>query len=61
MDIKMFRGTKYQIGYVPPGRHKIAVRGIIDKQNLEASELVNVAPGEIAAFTLALPLEEAQP
>lgn len=61
MDIKTVRGTKYQIGYVPPGTHKIAVRGIIDKQNLDASELVNVAAGEIAAVTLALPVKEAQP
>lgn len=61
MDIKTVRGTKYQIGYVAPGTHKIAVKGIINKEALDASELVNVAPGEVAAVTLALPVKEAQP
>lgn len=61
MDIKTVRGTKYQIGYVSPGTHKIAVRGIIKNENLDASELVNVAPGETATVTLALPVKEAQP
>ena len=61
MDVKTVRGTKYQIGYVAPGTHKIAVKGVVNKENLDASELVNVAPGEIATVTLALPVKEAQP
>ena len=61
MDVKTVRGTKYQIGYVSPGNHKIAVRGTINKEVLDASELVNVDPGEIASVTLALPVKEAQP
>jgi len=61
MDVKTIRGTKYQIGYVSPGTHKIAVRGTIKKEELDASELVVVSPGEIAAVTIALPVVEAQP
>jgi len=61
MEIRKVRGTKYQIGYVPPGPHKIAITGIIKKEPLDASELVNVAPGEIAKATLAFPVKEAQP
>src|ERR1051325_341596 len=61
MEVKKVRGTKYQIGYVPPGPHKIAVAGVIDGEALDASELVNVMPGEIAKVTLALPVKEAQP
>jgi hypothetical protein len=55
------RGTKYQVGYVPPGPHKVEVTARVGGQTLEASELVNVAPGEIAKATLALPVKEAQP
>jgi hypothetical protein len=55
------RGTKYQIGYVAPGPHKIEVTARVGGRPLEASELVNVAPGAIAKATLALPTEEAQP
>jgi len=61
MEIRKVRGTKYQIGYVAPGPHKIAITGIIKKEPLDASELVNVAPGEIAKATLAFPVKEAQP
>ncbi|HXI23793.1 MAG TPA: SLATT domain-containing protein [Pyrinomonadaceae bacterium] len=62
MEVKtMLRGTKYQIGYVAPGPHRIAVSGEIKNEMLDASELVNVAPGEIAKVTLALPVTEAQP
>lgn len=61
MEIKKIRGTKYQIGYVAPGPHKIAVTGVVKGELLDASELVNVAPGEIAKATLALPVKEAQP
>jgi hypothetical protein len=61
MEVKTIRGTKYQIGYVPPGPHKIAVSGRIKGESLDASELANVAPGEIAKVTLALPVKEAQP
>ena len=61
MEIRTVRGTKYQIGYVPPGPHKIAVTGMIKKERLDASELVNVAPGEITKATLAFPVKEAQP
>jgi len=61
MEVKRIRGTKYQIGYVPPGPHKIAVTGTIKGESLDASELANVAPGEIAKVTLALPVKEAQP
>ncbi len=61
MEVKTVRGTKYQIGYVPPGPHKIAVAGVIKGESLDASELVNVMPGEIANVTLALPVKEAQP
>lgn len=61
MDVKTIRGTKYQIGYVSPGTHKIAVRGTINKEHLDASELIEVSPGETAAVTLALPVKEAQP
>ena len=61
MEIKRVRGTKYQIGYVPPGPHKIAVSGVIKGEPLDASELVNVAPGEITGITIALPVKEAQP
>ena len=55
------RGTKYQVGYVPPGPHKVEVTARVGGQTLEASELVNVAPGEIAKATLALPVKKAQP
>jgi hypothetical protein len=61
MEVKKVRGTKYQIGYVPPGPHMIAVSGVIKGESLDASELVNVAPGAIANATLALPVKEAQP
>ncbi|HXQ39291.1 MAG TPA: SLATT domain-containing protein [Anaerolineales bacterium] len=61
MEVRKVRGTKYQIGYVPPGPHKIAVSGSIKGEQLDASELANVAPGEIANVTLALPVKEAQP
>jgi hypothetical protein len=61
MTVRTVRGTKYQIGYVPPGPHKVAVMGIIEGKALDASELVNVTPGVIAKVTLAFPVEEAQP
>jgi hypothetical protein len=61
MQVNRVHGTKYQIGYVPPGPHKIAVSGSIKGQPLDASELANVAPGEITNVTLALPVKEAQP
>ena len=61
MEITRVRGTKYQIGYVPPGPHKIAVTGTIKGEQLDASELVNVDPGAVANATLALPVKEAQP
>jgi len=61
MEVRTVRGTKYQIGYVPPGPHKVAVAGMIKGEELDASELVNVLPGEVAKATLALPVKEAQP
>ena len=61
MEVKKVNGTKYQIGYVPPGPHKIAIIGTIKGETLDASELVNVTPGEIANVTLALPVKAAQP
>jgi hypothetical protein len=61
MVVRTVRGTKYQIGYVPPGPHKISVTGAIDEKSLDASELVNVLAGVITKVTLALPVEEAQP
>jgi hypothetical protein len=61
MAVKTVRGTRYQIGYVPPGPHKVEVTGVIDGKQLDASELVNVPPGVIAKVTVALPVEEAQP
>jgi hypothetical protein len=61
MEGKTIRGTKHQIGHVAPGAHKIAVTGEIKNETLDASELVNVAPGEIAKVTLSLPVKEAQP
>ncbi|MEJ7587835.1 MAG: SLATT domain-containing protein [Ferruginibacter sp.] len=61
MDIRVVHGTKYQVGYVPPGTHKVSVRGRINGEILDASELVNVAAGEMAAVTLALPVAQAQP
>lgn len=61
MEVKTIHGTKYQIGYVPPGPHKIAVSGKIKGESLDASELANVLPGEVAKVTLALPVKEAQP
>jgi hypothetical protein len=57
MQVKRIRGTNHQIGYVPPGPHKIAVSGKINGEQRDASELVNVAPGEIAKATLALPVK----
>ena len=54
-------GTKYQVGYVPPGPHKVEITARVGGETLEASELVNVAPGEIAKATLALPVKKAQP
>lgn len=61
MEITRVRGTKYQIGYVPPGPHKIEVAGTIKGEQLDASELVNVDPGAVTNATLALPVKEAQP
>ncbi|MBB4080543.1 hypothetical protein GGR28_003177 [Lewinella aquimaris] len=61
MTIATVRGTKYQIGYVTPGPHKVAIVGRIGANELDASELVNVDPGIIAKVTLALPVMEAQP
>jgi hypothetical protein len=56
MDVKSrIKGTNYQIPYVPPGPHKVAVTGIINKEQLDVSELVNVGPGEIAKVTLVFP------
>jgi hypothetical protein len=61
MTVATVRGTRYQVGYVPPGTHKVAVSGRIGGKALDASELVNVPPGAIAKVALALPVEEAQP
>ena len=61
MQITRIRGTKYQIGYVPPGPHKLGVTATMKGETLEAYELVNVAPGVISNATLALPVKEAQP
>lgn len=57
MEVKRVHGTQYQIGYVPPGPHKITVSGVIGGQPVDASSLVNVAPGAIAGVTLAFPEE----
>ncbi|MEO5891951.1 MAG: SLATT domain-containing protein [Ferruginibacter sp.] len=61
MDIRVVHGTKYQIGYVSPGTHKISIKGKINGESLDASELISVSPGETAAVTLALPVKQAQP
>lgn len=61
MNVATVRGTKHQIGYVPPGPHRIYVSGEVKGKKLDASELVNVPSGVIAKVTLALPVEEAQP
>jgi hypothetical protein len=61
MEIRRVRGTKYHIGYVYPGSHRITVTGKIKNESMEASELVNVAAGETAAATLAFPVKAAQP
>jgi hypothetical protein len=61
MEVKRVHGTKYQIGYVPPGTHKIGVTGKVKGEQLDAHELVNVTPGAISSVTLALPVKEAQP
>jgi hypothetical protein len=61
MEVKKVRGTQHQVGYVPPEPHKVVVAGVINGEPLEASELVNVMPGEVAKATLALPVKEAQP
>lgn len=61
MTVATVRGTKYQIGYVMPGPHKVSIIGRIDDKELDASELINVEPGIIAKATLALPVENAQP
>jgi hypothetical protein len=61
MHVTKVRGTKHQIGYVSPGPHKIAIIGTIKGEQLDASELANVVPGEITNVTLALPVKEAQP
>lgn len=61
MEVKRVRGTRYQIGYVSPGPHKIAVSGSIQGAQLDASELVNVTPGAVVSVTVALPVEVAQP
>lgn len=61
MEIRRVRGTKYHIGYVYPGPHRITVTGKINKELLDASELVNVASGETASATLAFPVKSAQP
>lgn len=55
------KGTRHQIGYVPPGTHKVVIHGAIKGESLDASELVNVSPGTVANVTLALPVKEAQP
>ncbi|MEP7111025.1 MAG: toll/interleukin-1 receptor domain-containing protein, partial [Ferruginibacter sp.] len=54
MDIKTVYGTKYQITNVATGLHKIEVKGVINKETLYASELVNQPPGEITYVTLTL-------
>lgn len=61
MVITKVRGTQYQIGYVPPGPHRIDISGVIEGESLDASGLANVAPGEITNVTLAFPVQEAQP
>jgi hypothetical protein len=61
MEVKRVRGTKYQIGYVAPGTHKVAVIGTIKGEQLEAYELANVMAGASVNITLALPVKEAQP
>jgi hypothetical protein len=61
MVVAQVRGTRHQIGYVAPGQHKITVTATVKDKQLDASELVSVAPGAIAKATLALPVEEAQP
>lgn len=55
------KGTRHQIGYVPPGTHKILINGAIKGESFDASELVNVVPGTTSNVTLALPVKEAQP
>lgn len=57
-EVRTMRGTRYQIAKVSPGRHQIEVTGVIDDIQLEASELVDVPPGEIVKVTLTLPVRE---
>jgi hypothetical protein len=61
MEIRRVHGTKYHIGYVYPGSHRITVTGKIKNEILEASDLVQVNSGETASATLALPVKNAQP
>jgi hypothetical protein len=61
MVLHTVRGTRYQIGYVPPGQHTITAMAVKNGTSLEASELVTAVAGEVAKATLALPTEEAQP
>ena len=58
MEVRRVHGTKYQIVYVPPGAHNISVAGVIAGKQVEASEIVNVAPGAIASVTMAFPVAE---
>jgi SMODS and SLOG-associating 2TM effector domain 2 len=55
------RGTKYHIGYLSPGPHMVVVEGTIEGEPLDASEYVNVLPGEVVKASLSLPVKEAQP
>jgi hypothetical protein len=48
-------GAKYQIGYAPPGPHKIAVSAKFAGVTVETSELISVSAGAIAKVTLTLP------
>jgi hypothetical protein len=61
MILQRVHGTKYQIGYVAPGRHSVSIRAEVEGKRVEASELVTVEPGAIAKATLALPIQVAQP
>ena len=60
MTVATVRGTKYQIGSVPPGPHKVSITGMVKGKSLDASELVVVPPGDIGKATLAFPIETGQ-
>jgi hypothetical protein len=52
LPLQTIRGTHHQIGYVPPGVHQVGAKGEVDGRPVEATDTVNVAPGEIVEVKL---------